>query len=279
MYKRISKKQVYFAIFLMGVTLIFALGLLVMLRHKTTETVPPRDLKQIREEGTLKLVTEYNPIGYYVSDSSVMGFQYELIKAISQVSGIATETKLEMNLSKSFKMLDDETCDVIARNISITKQNRDHYIFTDPILLNKQVLVQRNKKNNEGIEPIRNQLDLAGKTLYIPSHSPALLRLNNLQQEIGDSIHVVEDKLYSTEQLIMMVAKKEIDFAVCNWQIAKRLQNDFPSIDLKTDISFTQLESWAVRKTSPQLADSLNYWLNLIKDKGIYDRIYSRYYQ
>jgi membrane-bound lytic murein transglycosylase F len=33
-------------------------------------------------------------------------------------------------------------------------------------------------------------------------------------------------------------------------------------IDVETDISFTQLESWAVRKESPILLDSLDSWLS-----------------
>mgnify|MGYP000674131661 CR=1 FL=1 len=88
---------------------------------------------------------------------------------------------------------------------------RENYLFTEPIVLNKQVLVQRTAEANNGQAPIRNQLDLAQKTLYIPKDSPALLRLQNLGHEIGDTIYVVEDELYSTEQLMIMVAKGDIE--------------------------------------------------------------------
>ena len=121
--------------------------------------------------------------------------------------------------------------------------------------------------------------DLAQKTLYIPEDSPALLRLQNLGHEIGDTIYVVEDELYSTEQLMIMVAKGDIDYAVCDQQIARMTQKNLPEVDILTDVSFTQLQSWAVRKDSPVLLDSLNSWLQQIKDSGLYDQIYKRYYK
>jgi membrane-bound lytic murein transglycosylase F len=132
---------------------------------------------------------------------------------------------------------------------------------------------------NNGQAPIRNQLDLAQKTLYIPKDSPALLRLQNLGHEIGDTIYVVEDELYSTEQLMIMVAKGDIDYAVCDQQIARMTQKNLPEVDILTDVSFTQLQSWAVRKDSPVLLDSLNSWLQQIKNSGLYDQIYKRYYK
>ena len=218
------------------------------------------------------MVTEYNPLGYYVSDDTISGFQYELSRAIAAVSGLEVHVHLEMSLTKSFEELRDKQCDIIARNIPITSEIREDYLFTEPIILNKQVLVQRTAEANNDIPPIRNQLDLAQKTLYIPKGSPALLRLKNLSHEIGDTIYVEEDALYSGEQLSIMVAKGDIDYAVCDRQTARIAKENLPEIDIDTDISFT------LRKDSPVLLDSLNSWLKRIKDSGLYDQIYKRYY-
>ena len=220
------------------------------------EPVAPRDYPEIKEEGILRMVTEYNQSGYYIAGDTIEGFQYELSQAIAALSALEVQTQLEMSLAESFRELSDNQCDVF----------------------NKQVLVQRTKEANNGIQPIRNQLDLAQKTLYIPKNSPALLRLQNLAHEIGDTIYVKEDELYSSEQLAIMVAKGDIDYAVCDQQIARLSKENLPEIDIDTDISFTQLQSWAVRKDSPILLDSLNSWLSQIKKSGLYDQIYKRYY-
>lgn len=242
------------------------------------QPLTPRDYPEISEEGVLRVVTEYNPTDYFVDGDTILGFQYELCQAIARVSGLEVQMQLEMTLDKSFDLLNRQAVDVIARNIPITTEVKEHYLFTEPIILNRQVLVQRTAKANQGIQPIRNQLHLGKKTLYLPKNSPALLRLRNLEHEIGDTIYVHEDELYSDEQLIIQVAKGDIDFAVCNQQNAEQLLNQYPEIDIQTDISFTQLESWVMRNDSPLLRDSLNCWLERLKADGTYKKIYNQYY-
>lgn len=259
--------------------LIIAVATMIMLwRLKTMPKaeVFPRDYPEIKEEGILRLVTEYNQSGYYVAGDTIEGFQYELSQAIAQLSGLEIQIFLEMSLAESFDMLEENNCDAVARNIPITSEIKEKYLFTEPIVLDKQVLIQRTEAANNGLKPIRNQLDLAGKTLYIPKDSPAQLRLQNLGHEIGDTIYVIEDELYSGEQLAIMVAKGDIDYAVCDQQTAALSQKQLPEIDIKTDISFTQLQSWAVRKDSPILLDSLNSWLEQIRKNGTFDKIYKK---
>lgn len=245
----------------------------------TPAPILPRDYPEIKKEGVLRMVTEYNQSGYYIAGDTIEGFQYELSQAIARLSGLEVQTSLVMSLAESFQELSDNQCDVIARNIPITSEIKEEYLFTEPIVLNKQVLVQRTEAANNGIKPIRNQLDLAGKTLYIPKNSPAILRLQNLGHEIGDTIYVEEEELYSSEQLAIMVAKGDINYAVCDQQIARLSKQQLPEIDIETDISFTQLQSWAVRKDSPILLDSLNNWLEQIRESGLYNKIYKKYYK
>ena len=272
-----SKKLLILYAFLLIVAVVTMVQLWRL--NQRPQEIGPSDYPEIKEEGILRMITEYNQSGYFVSGDTVQGFQYELSQAIAKLSGLEVQTHLEMSLAKSFEELSDNKCDVIARNIPITSEMRENYLFTEPIVLNKQVLVQRTAEANNGQAPIRNQLDLAQKTLYIPKDSPALLRLQNLGHEIGDTIYVVEDELYSTEQLMIMVAKSDIDYAVCDQQIARMTQKNLPEVDILTDVSFTQLQSWAVRKDSPVLLDSLNSWLQQIKNSGLYDQIYKRYYK
>ncbi|MDR1258563.1 MAG: transporter substrate-binding domain-containing protein [Tannerellaceae bacterium] len=238
----------------------------------------PRDYAEIREEGILRIITEYNPSGYYVSGDTIEGFQYELSRAIAEISGLEVQIQLEMDLTESFTALINNECDILAQNIPVTSEMKELYLFTEPIVLSKQILVQRTSVANNGIEPVRNHLELAGKTIYASKDSPALLRLRHLESEIGDSVYIVEENTYSSEQLVIMVAKGEIDYTVCDRQIAATLKNELPEIDIETDISFTQLQAWAVRKNSPALADSLNQWFRLMRKDGLFDEIYKRYY-
>ena len=269
-----SRKALILYIVLLSVCIVI-MGCLMFVR---SNSFSPRDLREIRKDGVLRIVTEYDTLGYYVSENQIAGFHYELSRAIARLSGLEINIYMEMSIQESFEGLRTNQYDIIARNIPTTSELKEHYAFTDPIVVSRQVLVQRTKAFNKGKEPLRNHLDLAEKTLYVSESSPALLRLRNLQNEIGDTIYIVENPLITSEQLIAMVANGEIEFAVSDLQVALALQKQYPEIDIKTDISFTQFQSWVIRKNAPMLLDSLNHWLHIVRETGQFDEIIQQYY-
>lgn len=248
-------------------------------KEKTKEA--PRDYAEIRASGTLRIVTEYNSLSYYVDGDSVSGFHYELIDAFAREQGMNVEITPIMGFNERLEGLNDGTYDVIAHGLLATSELKDSLLLTSPIILNKQVLVQRRIIEGDSASAatyIKSQLDLAGRTLHVVEGSPSTLRIRNLGNEIADTIYVNEVKRYGTEQLISLVAHGEIDYAVCDESMARAVADSFPQLDLNTAISFTQFYSWAVSKQSPVLLDSLNTWLNRFSQGKQYKRIYKKYY-
>jgi membrane-bound lytic murein transglycosylase MltF len=237
-----------------------------------------RDLPQIKHDSILNIVTNYNSIGYYVSDGSILGFQYEMVKELEKAWGLKTALFLENSLEESLKGLTEQKYDIVARNIPVNFDLKENFAFTNPITLNRQVLVQRKAEYNNNIPPVRQHLNLAKKLIFLPKNSPAILRIDNLSYEIGDTIYIRQDETYGEEQLVMRVAAGEIDLTIIDENTAKEMAARMPEIDIDTDISFTQLESWAVRKSSPVLFDSLNEWLAQFKKTKTFEAIRSKYY-
>ena len=235
----------------------------------------PRDYEEIVRSGVLRVVTEYNSVSFYVDGDSVSGFHYDLIQAFAREKGLKAEIVPEMSFARRVEDVETGKFDILANNTLITTQSKDSIRFTDPIILSKQVLVQR--KGPDSLF-IRSQLDLARRTLHVIKDSPALLRIHNLENEIGDTIYVQELDKYGSEQLLAMVAHGDIDYAVCDETIAKASIDSFPQLDISTDISFTQFYSWGVSKQSPVLLDSLNSWLKTFKNSKEFRTIYERYY-
>ncbi|MEA4917479.1 Membrane-bound lytic murein transglycosylase F [bioreactor metagenome] len=248
------------------------------MRRLQVAQLQSRDYDDIVLSGELNVVTDYNTIGLYASGDTLLGFQREMILALEKEWGIKVNLFLENSLEENLEGLRTMRYDLIARNIPVNIQLKDSFAFTTPIMLNKQVLVQRKSKYNDSVEPIRQHLDLAGRTIHVADDSPVILRLNNLSHEIGDTIFIIEDPTYETEQLVMMVASGDIDLTVCDEKMAIRLAKLLPEIDIETDISFTQLESWAVRKNSPVLLDSLNSWLDRFKPTTTFKGVFKKYY-
>lgn len=239
----------------------------------------PRDYAEIAAEGIIHAATEYNSISFYVDGDTLSGFHYELIEAFARDHGLKAALAPEMSFDKRLEGLSEGKYDVIAYGILATSELKDSLLLTTPIVLNKQVLVQRIAQSDSDSLYIRSQLDLAGKTLHIVKGSPSILRICNLGNEIGDTIYIKEIEKYGSEQLISLVAHGDINYAVCDESIARAAADSLSQIDINTDISFTQFYSWGVSKQSPVLLDSLNTWLEEFKKGKEYKEIYGRYYK
>jgi len=239
----------------------------------------PRDYKEIVASGILNVTTEYNSVSYHIKDDTLSGFHYELIQAFAKDKGLRLYITPEMNLEKQINGINNGTYDIIAHSILVTSESKDSLLsFTLPILLNKQILVQRSKEKSDTAF-VHNQLELAGKTVYIPHRSPISYRIHNLSKEIGDTIIVKEIEKYSTEQLMALVAHGDIDYAVCEAGVAQASLSYFPQLDISTEISFNQFYAWGVSKQSPVLLDTLNHWLRHFMQSKTYKALSKKYAQ
>lgn len=253
-------------------------ALLLWPQKKEKPDGQPRDWSEIVASGVIRAATEYNSISFYVDSDTISGFHYELIEAFARDKGLEAKVTPVMSFNERLKGLEDGKYDVIAYGILATSELKDSLLLTSPIILSKQVLVQRKATSEEDSLFIKSQLDLAGKTLHVVKGSPSILRIRNLSNEIGDTIYIDEIEKYGSEQLIALVAHGDIDYAVCDESIARSAVDSLPQLDINTAISFTLFYSWGVSKQSPVLLDSLNAWLSGFREGKDYKMIYRKYY-
>ncbi len=238
-----------------------------------------RDLEHILEEGVLVAVTDFNSTNYFIYQGAPMGFQFDMLQAFASYLGVRLEIIAENNLDESFKMLENGEVDIFANNLTITGQRSKKYNFSIPHGKTRQVIVQRKSQTNDtegGL--IRNPIDLAKKIVYVQKSSASAHRLRNLSDEIGETIIIVEMANYEVDELIELVANGEIDYTVCDEDIAKVNSFYYSNIDIETPISFEQNLAWALGKHSPQLLDKLNEWLASFSGTAEYRIIKGKYF-
>jgi membrane-bound lytic murein transglycosylase F len=157
--------------------------------------------------------------------------------------------------------------------------------FTYPLLQTRQVLVQRKPERWEEMNQkqltehlIRNQLDLAGKTVYVQAGSVYASRLMSLSDEIGGGIRIREVQLES-EQLVQRVALGEIDYTICDENVGLVNTTYFPDLDVGTAVSFPQNVAWAVRLKSDSLKAEIDSWVKEFRLTSRYAILYNKYFQ
>lgn len=219
----------------------------------------PRDWNEIEKDGKLKVAIEYNALGYYHSDDSISGIQYQMISAFCKENHIEPIFEMQENIEKGLKGIEDGQYDVVASLIPTTSKLKERVAFTSTICLDKQVLVQR--KTKDSCTFINNQLKLPGHCITMPKNSPYIARLKNLEKEIGDTLNIEEVDFYQSEQIIILIANGDMDYTVCSYSQAARMAKTYPQIDYSTNISFNQMQAWALNNKSPELLARLNSWL------------------
>lgn len=264
------------SILLCSATLVAAV--VIWPRSEETKSTRPRTYEEIVRSGIIRATTEYNSVGFHVDHDTIAGFHYELFQAFARDKGLQAEIIPEMELNTQLEGINHGTFDIIAGSLLITSEQKDSLLlFSHPILLNRQVLVQRKPQSEQDTAYIAQQLQLAQKTVYLPEGSPVKYRIHNLSAEIADTIYVKELPKYGSEQLMALVAHGDIDYAICEESIAKRLIGQYPQLDIDTAISFNQFYGWGVSKESQALLDTLNAWLDSYKDTSSFKKLLKKY--
>ncbi len=258
-------------------------------RFKDLDSLKPEsiatNLDRIRKDGVLNVVTDYNSISYFIYRGQPMGFQFEMLQALADHMELELDVSVSNDLAKNFRDLNEGVIDLIAMNLTVTAQRKQQVHFTSPLLQTRQVLVQRKPEhwkemNSKQVAAnvIRNQLNLAGKTVYVQTGSVYAKRLQSLSNDIGGGLLINEVQL-EAEQLIQRVALGEIDFTICDENVGLVNATYFPQLDVSTAVSFPQNVAWAVNLMSDSLKADIDIWIKEYKNTNSYALLYSKYFR
>lgn len=252
----------------------FVLGwmLYVLLHQYGNRHEPNADYPAIKARGELRVCGEYDPFSFNTDDKGQHGFHYELAKAFADAHDLELVYLYEGTFRTRQQWLVSGRCDLLTGPLPILNSLHATLQYTQPLYNSRLILVQQASE-----KPLRNQVQLAGKTLLLPAHSPHLVRISHLATEISDSIHVKEVRVFTNEELLKQVATGKADFAAMDEHVAKSWEAHYPSLDLKTPLSLSQFQAWAVRPNSPQLLDSLNAFLTDYKKSRAFARLLQQY--
>jgi len=245
-----------------------------------------RDINKIITEGTLKAYINYSSTSYFLYKGVPMGFEYELLKKYAEHIGVELQVIPIKNMDSIFIDLNNGMADVVAANLTITTERLKDVNFTLPVIVTKQVLVQRKpdgwkKMRKKELKKylLNSSLDLANKTIVVREGSSFYSRLKSLSDEIAEKINIqtVPGDI-TMEQLIEKVANKEINYTIADKNIALVNQWHYPNIDASLTISSDQKIAWATRENSDSLTLSINNWLNDFQHTKKFKLLYNKYF-
>ena len=243
-------------------------------------------LQHVQENGVLRAVTNCEIINYNTEKPTPSGFEYELLSDFCKSNGLELEMTVNENLDSCFSLLDSCKVDVVAVGIGSNKDMKRRYLLTNPILMQKSVLVQRLPKdwnkmstaNEVENQLLRSSVDLAGKTIHLPKGSHVIKVLQHLSDQIGDTIYIVECDSLNSVDLVKAVSSGQIDYTVVEEYVARMASIGLKGLDAKLNVSVEQPLGWAIRNHAGDstLLFALNGWIDNFEQRNL-NRILAKY--
>lgn len=219
------------------------------------------DSTAFRLPDTLKAVTLYGPLSFFMIRGDTMGYDYSLIKDFAQTKGIVLNIEIATNIDSALRMLEAGEVDVIAHGVPVTSQYLEHIDPCGPEILTSQVLVQEIRR---GKPMVTDVTELVGKDVVVVNNSKYEQRLRNLNSELGGGINIitVDADSLSEDDLIESVSMGKIPLSVVDSDIALLNKTYFRNIDVSLELSFAQKSMWGVSPDRSWLGDSITAWFN-----------------
>lgn len=256
MFERIPQKKGSASLYLL--LLIAVAPVMAMLKECSSKQLPPRS-ELLAGGDTVNVAIEISPMGVTMRGDSLGGVYYTMLQQIANEHGMPLKFHPFTQLETALRGLDEGRYRLVVSDIPATTELKQRYLFVDPVGIDRQVLVQRRDTINDSIT-ITTQFGLANQQVVLPKGSPFISRLRNLSHEIGDTIYIVEDSAYSSEQLVILTALGELPRVVVSERVATPMLERYPQLDASIGISFNQFHGWVLAHSDSTLRDTLSAW-------------------
>ena len=234
-----------------------------------------RDLPEIEQVDTLRVITMYGPTSYFLYRDNQMGYEYEIAQQLCRDMGVEMKVLVAHDVETMVRYLLEGKGDLIAYRVPYTHQYKPLLLYTQRQYISNQVLVQCHSDSL-----LKTVLDLSVKTITVPAHSIYEQRLHDLNDEIGGGLQInLVDDTVSTEQLIAQVAHRQLSYTISDDLSARVNKTYFGNIDYSLNISFPQRSAWVVSPSSPLLLAYIDAWVEKLNKKNSINAIYYKYFE
>lgn len=256
------------------IALLFATFLLASCQQKNTDSTKYAcvDLDSIRSRGSLRVVTDYNTINYFVHKDIAVGYQYELMNEYCQHAGLKLDLAVCNDNEKNVADLRSGRIDLVVTTLIADTASEKRMAFTEPYGESQQVLVQLKKNRRATLD------ELSGDTISVLANS---FYARTLQQhnDTSRSTPIIIDQIenYDAEQILQLVAEQEVARTLCLETIVRANKWYYPNLDFSVGVGPKYDLAWGVRPNSELLISDINSWLRDFKKTSKFKTIFRKY--
>lgn len=233
-------------------------GLSLNVKH--TEPQVDHDYDDIKNSGTLRMITRYSSNTYFLHQGIEWGFEYELVNEFAKQNDLALEVIIPGPEENPYDLLNSGKGDIIAANYTITPERQKLVDFTRPYNVVDQVIVFSSQEVEDPPATLK-ELEERGIPLTVRRNSSYYQRLRELQDKGYElEINVVSDEK-DTEALLFDVSSGIIEATVADDNIFQASNKYMSGLTEGPVIAEDDTIAWAVRENADEFETRLNRYL------------------
>lgn len=233
----------------------------------------PSQLEQIKQRGSLTLLTRNGASSYYLGVDGPTGPEYELVRQFSRYLDVVLEVEAVDAFNELTTLLDAGQGDLIAANLTRTAAREWQFNFGPDYLETKILAVYR-----RGVPAPENMGDLVGRKVMIIAGSSyeealksALPDHPGLRWELRDDVGI--------EDLLLAVSDKAIDITLVDSNIFAINRPFYPNVEEAFTVEESVPHAWAFRGgPDDTLADQARAFMLQAESAGDVAAVMEGYY-
>ncbi len=229
---------------------------------------------------TLQVACNTGAMTYFLYKEEPMGYEYELLKLFSRAIKRPFQLHLVESLDSIHTLIKSGQIDLCIRPEAMSQEAELDYSFVGLEQESAIVLVQRRRKSHRDTMYVSKVPELLNRKVYVEEGSRYAQRVEHLAEQLGGRIdfQYPADSLASAEELIDLVAKHSIDYALVDEHLALLAKTYYPNVDVSLKVAFPQKLKWICNRERKGLAIALDQWADSLTNVEDYKNIYRKYF-
>ena len=214
---------------------------------------------------------EYAPFEYLDSDGNLTGFDYELLEAVAKSEGVELEWR-DMPFDSLVGSMEAGDIEVIAAGIGPTKEREKSVDFSDVYYSGSQSIISRSDYKFEDFA------SLSGKKVAVLEGSQSDFIVSGENTDYGTVENAVPIRFKTASSVVMELKNGGADAVLIDTIMAEIYCRETDGI-VSEDIPGTEEDTvFCIEKGNEEIREMINCGLNKVRQEGIYDELYEKYF-
>jgi len=254
-------------LFLISSALFFVLGWYSQVYYSFEEHITVKSqFDKIKMKKRLDVVILNSPTVYYMGPQREMGFEYELLSLYAKDIGVDLNLTVVDTVEKALELSEKGFGDITAAGLSVTGERKKDFVFGPKYhMIQEQMICHKDMYKQKNFP--KDMEDLSGLKIVVGKSTSYEQTLKSIEENYPQMKAEYASGL-STEQLLEMVWKKEIDCTVSDSNIFAINQRYYPELSMAFVVSGRKHLAWILRSGDNSLKDDLYKWINRCEQTG-----------